>query len=59
MSKYTWEETEQCKECHYRDKEDPDICHFNEPPEVKPTAFNFYTDCNRYLRESKWQRLVK
>lgn len=59
MSKYTWEETEQCIRCHYRDKENPDICHFKEQAEEKPEAFDFYNNCGRYLSDSKWQRMNK
>lgn len=58
LGKYSWNEMELCKSCHYKD-DDPDICNFNDSPEEKPGVFNCFTGCGRYLRESKFQRMTE
>ena len=57
MSKFTWEQMELCKDCHYKDM-DPDICRFK-GEEVKPGAVMNNYNCGRYERESHWQRRNK
>lgn len=57
MSKYTWEDMEVCKECHFADK-DPDICLAFGKPVGKPCKMNDWNDeCGRFVRNSKWDRM--
>lgn len=59
MSKYTWDDMTLCKECqcHFADKENPDICHAFGEPREKPCPVNVYNGCGKYIRESKWKRM--
>lgn len=57
MSKYTWNDMELCKKCHFKDDNDPDICHATGEPIEKPGSFGLYSDCVRGIRETKWQRM--
>lgn len=57
MNKFSWDDMELCRECHFKN-ENPDLCNSETPPVEKPCPMNFFTmECGRYLRESKWQRM--
>ena len=57
MSKYTWDEMELCKQCHFRDKNNPDICHASGDAKEKPDPIYHSGHCGKYIRESKWKRM--
>ena len=57
MSKYTWDDMEMCKSCHYAKKDNPDVCCATGEEKEKPGTMIFPDDCRKYLRESKWKRM--
>lgn len=57
--KYTWEDMELCKTCHFAD-EDPSICRAWDKAKEKPGPMKEWPDdCGRYISESKWKRMEK
>lgn len=57
MSKYKWNEMELCKQCHFKDRNNPDICHAKGYVEEKPAPIMNLDDCGRAVMESMWQRM--
>lgn len=56
MSKYTWDDMEMCKLCHYAKKDDPDVCCATDEKKKKPGTMIFPDDCGKFLAETKWKR---